>query len=460
MSYPIARWTRQLVAILGMAVFVSSLAVNAQPRKPNIIVFLADDLGYGELSCQGYTKEVPTPQVDSIAKNGIRFTQGCIAATYCSPSRAGLMTGRYPTRFGHEFNGNGPKFGLPLTETTLADRLKALGYATAAVGKWHLGDQPNLYPTKRGFDEFMGSLANPGSYYEPRLWVDSLNRVTPGPGFYTTEAFADRALDWIERNKTRPFFLYLPFNAEHAPLHATEKYLARFPDIKEEKRRTFAAMLSAMDDAIGRVLAKVREIGAENDTLIVFFSDNGGPTPSTTSSNGPLHGFKATTSEGGTRIAFMMQWKGRLPAGKIYEQPVIQLDLLPTFVVAAGGTIDPSWKLDGVDLMPYLTGKNPGRPHQTLYWRFGEQWAIRDGDWKLVASRVDNNQPRLINLAEDIGEAKDLSSAQPQKLAELTAKWKAWSAEQMAPQWGSGSEGKAGAQKKKNKKKVSDDDDN
>jgi arylsulfatase A-like enzyme len=369
------------------------------------------------------------------------------------------MTGRYPTRFGHEFNGNGPNFGLPLAETTVADRLKALGYATAIVGKWHLGDQPHLYPTKRGFDEFMGSLANPGSYYEPRQWVDSLNRITPGKGFYTTEAFADRAVDWIERNKERPFFLYLPFNAEHAPLHATEKYLARFPEIKEEKRRTFAAMLSAMDDAIGRVLAKVREIGAENNTLIVFFSDNGGPTPSTTSSNGPLHGFKATTSEGGTRIPYMMQWKGKLPAGKIYEYPVFQMDLHPTFVVVAGGTIDPAWKLDGVDLMPYLTGKNSGRPHQALFWRFGEQWAIRDGDWKLVASRVDQNKPRLINLAEDIGEAKDLSSTEPQKLADLTAQWKAWNAEQKPPLWGAenaAAKGKAKAAKKK----APEDDDN
>jgi len=418
--------------------------------KPNIIIFLADDLGYGELGCQGYIKEIPTPHVDSIAQGGIRFTQGYIAATYCSPSRAGLMTGRYPTRFGHEFNGNGPGFGLPLSETTMAERLKALGYVTCAVGKWHLGDQPDLYPTRRGFDEYMGCLANPGSYYQPRQWNDSLGKITPGKDFYTTEAFADRAVDWIERNKDRPFFLYLPFNAEHAPLHATEKYLARFPDIKDERRRTFAAILSAMDEAIGRVLAKVREIGAEDNTLIVFFSDNGGPTPNTTSSNGPLHGFKATTSEGGSRIPYLMSWKGRLPAGKVYELPVMQLDLLPTLVAAAGGTVDPSWKLDGVNLMPYLTGQNKGRPHQTLYWRFGEQWAIRDGDWKLVASRVDNNKPRLINLAQDIGEANDLSSAEPQKFAQLMAKWKEWNAEQKPALWGGESA---------RKKKARDDDD-
>lgn len=436
MAASISKMARLSAILVWMIAVCFCMNSEAATRKPNIIVFLADDLGYGELGCQGYTKEIPTPHVDSIAQGGIRFTQGYIAATYCSPSRAGLMTARYPTRFGHEFNGAGPGFGLPLSETTMADRLKALGYATCAVGKWHLGDQPHLYPVKRGFDEYMGCLANPGSYFQPSQWIDSLGKIMPGKDFYTTEAFADRAVDWIERNKNRPFFLYLPFNAEHAPLHATEKYLARFPGIQDEKRRTFAAMLSAMDDAIGRVLAKVREIGAEQNTLIVFYSDNGGPTPSTTSSNGPLHGFKMTTSEGGTRIPFLVQWKGSLPAGKVYENPVIQLDLLPTFIAAAGGTVDSAWKLDGINLMPFLTGRDKGRPHQTLYWRFGEQWAIRDGDWKLVASRVDGNRPRLINLAQDIGEANDLSAAEPQKHSALMAKWKEWNAEQKPALWG------------------------
>ncbi len=194
-------------------------------------------------------------------------------------------------------------------------------------------------------------------------------------------------------------------------------------------------MMSAMDDAVGRVLEKVCAIGQEENTLIFFFSDNGGPTPQTTSGNGPLRGFKATTSEGGVRIPFCAQWKGKIPAGKVYEFPIIQLDILPTAVVAAGGTVDPGWKLDGLDLMPYLTGKNTARPHQTLYWRFGEQWAIRKGDWKLVASRIDKNQPRLINLAEDIAEANDLAAKNPDKMQELLADWKSWNAEQKEPLW-------------------------
>lgn len=425
----------------SFAVLTAAPANAADERKPNIIVFLSDDVGYGEYGFQG-NPQIPTPNIDSIAKNGIRFTNGYVAATYCSPCRAGLMTGRYPTRFGHEFNGGGPaggkEFGLPVTETTIANRLKALGYATCAVGKWHLGNGPKYIATSRGFDEFYGTVANT-PFFNPPNFIDTRKspEITPvkDPNFYTTDAYAERAVDWISKNKDKPYFLYLPFNAQHAPLQSPPKYLERFPSIKEDKRHTFAAMMSAMDDAVGRVLAKVRELGQEENTLIFFFSDNGGPTPSTTSSNGPLRGFKATTSEGGTRIPYCVQWKGKIPAGKDYNYPIQNLDILPTTVVAGGGKIDPAWKLDGVDLMPYLTGKNTARPHETLYWRFGAQWAIRKGDWKLVASRIDENKPRLINLADDIAEANDLSSKNPDKAKELLADWQAWNAVQAAPLW-------------------------
>ena len=276
------------------------------------------------------------------------------------------------------------------------------------------------------------------TYFNPQHFIDT--RVSPevhavkDDKFYTTDAYGERAVDWIGKQKG-PYFLYLPFNAQHAPLQATKKYLDRFPNIKEEKRHTFAAMMSAMDDAVGKVLAKVKERGEEENTLIFFFSDNGGPTAQTTSGNGPLRGFKAQTSEGGTRIPYCVQWKGKVPAGKDYNYPVQNLDILPTSVVAAGGKIDPAWKLDGVDLMPYLTGKNTARPHETLYWRFGEQWAIRKGDWKLVVSKFDKNEPRLINLADDIAEANDLKAKSPDKFKELEADWKKWNAEQMAPLW-------------------------
>jgi arylsulfatase A-like enzyme len=414
--------------------------------QPNIIVLLADDEGYGELGFQG-NREIPTPNIDSIAKNGIRFTNGYVSGPYCSPTRAGLMTGRYQTRFGHEFNGAGPTFGLPLSETTVAQRMKALGYATAAVGKWHLGDDMQFRPTKRGFDEFYGTLANT-SFFRPRAFVDSrvsLEVQPPAdPNFYTTDAYASRAVEWIEQHKARPFFLYLPFNAQHAPLQAPQKYLDRFPQITDEKRKIFAAMMAGKDEAVGQVLRKVRDAGLEEKTLIIYLTDNGGPTPVTTSKNDPLRGYKATTWEGGVRVPWCMQWKGRLPAGKVYEHPVIQLDLMPTFVTLAGGTVDPAWKLDGVDLMPYLTGRKTEKPHETLYWRFGAQWAIRKGDWKLVVARdtagpalkaEGSEKPKLFNLAADVGEKKDLADTNPEKVKELQALWNAWNAEQKDPLW-------------------------
>jgi arylsulfatase A-like enzyme len=265
------------------------------------------------------------------------------------------------------------------------------------------------------------------------------DEITPvkDKDFYTTDAYAQRAVDWIGKNKDKSFFLYLPFNAQHAPLQATKKYLDRFADIKDDKRRTFAAMMSAMDDAVGAVLAKVKEIGQEENTLIFFLSDNGGPTPVTTSKNAPLRGLKATTLEGGIRVPFCVQWKGKIPAGKVIHHPVIQLDLLPTMLVAAGGKVEKDWKLDGVDLMPYLMGKAKGKPHEALYWRFGEQWAIVKGDWKLVVNRIDGvkKAPALYNLADDVGEAKDLAEKEPARVKELLADWQRWNKEQKEPLW-------------------------
>ncbi len=427
--------------------------LSSNAAQPNIVIFYADDLGWGEISAQGFSKDIPTPHIDSLAQNGLRFTNGYVAATYCSPSRAGLMTGRYPTRFGHEFNTVANTVGLRSDQTTMATRLKALGYATAAIGKWHLGNQPENRPTKRGFDEFYGTLNNT-PFFHPTNFIDSrisneVREVTDDT-FYTTNAYADRAVDWLEKNQAKPCFLYLPFNAVHAPLQAPKKYLDRFPNITDEKRKTFAAMMSAMDDAIGRVLTKIRALGQEENTLVFFISDNGGPTASTTSYNGPLRGFKMTTFEGGPRVPFIAQWKGKIPAGKTYDFPVMNLDVLPTALIAAGGKPEASWSLDGVDLMPYLTGKQTSRPHQTLYWRYGPQWAIRQGDLKLVVSKGGSGQPELYDLATDIGESKDLASAQPAKVKELQALWDKWSAEQ-AP--ASTPDAGGGATKKNKKKK-------
>ncbi|MGI8981140.1 MAG: sulfatase family protein [Pirellulaceae bacterium] len=464
-----------LLGLLGAGLaFMESVvfAADTPAKKPNIIIFLADDLGYGELGMQG-NKEIPTPHIDSIAKAGVRFTSGYVSGPYCSPTRAGLMTGRYQTRFGHEFNEGaatpgGSPFGLPLTEKTIANRFKEMGYATCAIGKWHLGRQPEFFPMHRGFDEFFGTVAN-SSFLNPQNFIDSRKggQVTPikDDTFYTTDAYRERAVDWIEKHKDQPYLLYLPFNAQHAPLQATEKYLARHAGIADEKRRIFAAMMSAMDDAIGAVLQKVRDLGQEENTLIFFLADNGGPTSQTTSKNTPLRGNKATTWEGGVRVPFAAQWKGHIPAGRTFDQPIIQLDILPTAISAAGGKIDPEWKLDGVNLLPHLTGEvdgNLGRlkpPHEALYWRFGQQWAVRHGDWKLVVSNEPMNAARkdkpasLFNLAEDISESKDLAADQPEKVKELRALWEKWNAELQPPRWLPVPAAQKGKAKQKNKDK-------
>ncbi|SFJ01801.1 sulfatase family protein [Planctomicrobium piriforme] len=404
----------------------------AAERKPNFLVILTDDVGWAEYGFQG-TKDIPTPNIDSIAANGVRFTQGYVSGPYCSPTRAGLMSGRYQTRFGHEFNSTAGQSGLKLEEKTIAERLKPLGYSTCAIGKWHLGSQEQFRPFNRGFDEFYGTLGNT-PYYHPTQFVDTrvsreVQKVADDD-FYTTDAYGERAVDWLEAHKAEPWFLYLPFNAQHGPLQAPQKYLDQFKNIEDEKRRTFAAMMAAKDAAVGKVLKKIQELNQENDTLIVFHADNGGPTAQTTSNNLPLRGFKATTWEGGVRVPFCLQWKGHVPAGLVYDKPIIQLDVLPTILAAAGGTVDPAWHLDGVDLLPYL--KNPAGPgpHETLFWRFGNQWAVRHGDWKLVVGNGGSGEPELYNLASDLSEATNLAAQEPSKVKELQHLYDSWNSEQ------------------------------
>ena len=451
---------RRVTRTSSAAVLVASLLIFSQPvaeaqgRPPNIVVIVADDMGYADVGFQG-SRDIPTPNIDALARGGIRFSDAYVSGPYCSPTRAGLMTGRYPQRFGHEFNPVGnPEPGLPLGETTMADRLRAAGYRTALFGKWHLGSAAPLHPMERGFDEFFGFLGGDHSYFEAMP-------ATGGPVFdgrkptekmgYLTEEVSDRAVDFIERNRSQPFFLYLAFNAVHTPMHATEKYLSRFANIADEQRRTYAAMLSAMDDGIGRTMAALRAAGLEESSLIFFFSDNGGPTmPTTTvngSSNAPLRGSKRQTWEGGIRVPFVVQWKGHLAAGKTESRPIIQLDVLPTALAAAGVTIRPDWKLDGVDLLPFLTGKAAGTPHDALYWRLGGTMAIRKGEWKLVKTREgrldadpgvfsDLSSAELYNLADDIGETRNLATAHPEKAKELAEAWWRWNKELAKPLWG------------------------
>lgn len=442
--------TRCLVAALAAPALAA--AGQAQQRQPNIVIIVADDLGYADIGVHG-AKDIPTPHIDALAAAGTRFTDAYVTGPYCSPTRAGLLTGRYPQRFGHEFNigmtGEHRDAGLPLEEVTLADRLRAAGYRTALVGKWHLGSAPQFRPRKRGFDEFFGFLGGAHSFVAP---MRATNPIIDGDSLsdavsYLTDDFTDRAVDFIARNRTRPFFLYLAYNAVHVPLQAPAKYLSRFPDLPEP-RRTYAAMLSAMDDGVGRTVRALRDAGIEEHTLIVFFSDNGGPTHVggiNGSSNAPLRGSKRETWEGGIRVPMIIQWKGRLPAGATDARPVIQLDVHPTALAAAGVAIRPEWKLDGVDLLPYLSGRVTGTPHDALYWRLGAAMAIRRGDWKLVKmtptafmthpDSIDLRDAELYDLRSDIGEQRNLAAAQPGRVRELRTSWERWARDLAAPRW-------------------------
>jgi arylsulfatase A-like enzyme len=457
--------------------------VAAQVSRPNIVVIVGDDMGYGDIGVHGCT-DIPTPNIDALANAGVRCTSGYVSGPYCSPTRAGLLTGRYQTRFGHEFNpgnnrrqqraqqaaqaqqdaqdqptepverprGGGSRrgrFGLPLSETTIADRLKAAGYATGLVGKWHLGGGNRFHPQQRGFDEFFGFLGGAHPYFPGQGAAILSGSEEVEEKEYLTDALAREAIAFIEKHREEPFFLYLAFNAVHTPMHATDKRLEKFKSIGDERRRTYAAMMSAMDDAIGAVLGKLREAELEANTIVFFVSDNGGPTMPGTSGNAsinkPLRGSKRTTLEGGVRVPFFVKWPGRLPDGKVYDHPVIQLDILPTALAAAQAEIPSDAKIDGVNLLPYLSGENADPPHDALYWRFGQQMAIRQGDWKLVRydPRVDGQtgratEARLYNLAADIGESNDQMDEEPERAAALQAAWDEWNKSNVRPLWRDG----------------------
>ena len=437
-----------LVAIALLAALVAPPR-SAAATPPNVVLIVGDDMGYADLGVQGST-DILTPNIDGVAANGVRFTNAYASAPQCSPTRAGMLTGRYQERFGHEFNLSPQdlSYGLPVRETTFADRMKSAGYATGVIGKWHLGTEPEFHPNQRGFDEFFGFLAGAHPYMpsEPQALLRGTTPVRETE--YLTDAFGREAVSFIERHQGKPFFLYLAFNAVHIPLSVDAKRFAKFAAIADQQRRTYAAALFAMDEAVGKVLATLRETNQLANTLLVFMNDNGGPTMQGVTVNGavngPLRGSKRTTLEGGLRVPLLMQWPARLPRGTTLDLPILQLDLLPTALAAAGVQIAPEWKLDGVDLLPYLTGSADGAlapPHAALYWRFGPQMAVRKGPWKLV--RYDlaveggrgTSEAKLYDLQHDVGEATDLASRHPQRVKNLQRSWDRWNAENVAPLW-------------------------
>ncbi len=413
---------------LACYLFLLAAAVSLRGAQPNVVIFYLDDMAYGDPACYG-GKLTPTPNIDAIAAKGVRFTQGYVSACVCNPSRVGLLTGRYQARTGNDSNGaKRPGTEFLLSETTIAQRIKALGYTTGIVGKWHLGTGPEYLPAARGFDFSLGSASNLGEegFYRGTELLETL----PGAPV-TSPIYAKEACGFIEDSKKSPFLLYLAFNAVHNPNVASDEVLARFSGLNRHVQG-YAASLSEADDAIGTVMGKLRELGLEENTLVFCISDNGGSSPNANSDG--LRGSKWFLWEGGIRESWLVQWPAQIPAGKVIDEPVIQLDVLPTALAAAGGEVKAEWQIDGVNLLPLLKGEVSHLDRDTLYWRFGVQYAVREGDWKLVKASKEM-APMLVNLATDRGEQTDLSKTEPEKFAALQAKWDAWNAQMMPPRW-------------------------
>ena len=448
---------KKLIAICSLVCLPALL----QAEKPNVLVIFADDLGYADIGVHG-GKEVPTPNIDALAASGVRCTSGYVTAPYCSPSRAGFLTGRSQTRFGHEFNphvGDEAKLGLPLNERTIANAMHDSGYATALIGKWHQGFDAAHHPQSRGFDEFFGFLVGGHNYLmhpdaDPEFGsAHSHNMIYRGRELqhldgYLTDIFTDEALSYMNRNAQaqKPWFLYLAYNAVHTPLEIPEKHKSRLPaGVTDTDRLGYLSLLIGLDDAIGRVTAELK--AKHPNTLVFFVSDNGGSGRKpffayNTGKNTPLRGDKGQTLEGGIRVPFFVSWPGKLPAGKVYDQPVSTLDFFPTALAAAAispASGNQASRLEGVNLLPFLDGTYTAAPHDILAWRFGPQKAIRKGNWKLVDARdmaaKTQSGWQLYDLNADIGEKQNLAASHPDKVAELSAAWDTWNASNVAPQW-------------------------
>ncbi len=431
----------------------AKVEAKSKIKKPNLIVIMADDLGYADVGFNGST-DIPTPNIDRIANEGVKFTNGYTSYSVCSPSRAGFLTGRYQQRFGFERNPqyqpNDPNMGLTTEEMTIAESLAKVAYKTSIIGKWHMGAHKETHhPLNRGFNEFYGHLGGGHRYFPEELTIqDSYAIASEAESYrtwimrnhtpektekYLTDEFSDEALSFVERHANEPFFLFLSYNAPHGPLQATEEYLARFPHINDTKRKTYAAMVSALDDGVGRVLNKLEELGIDDNTLIVFLSDNGGPETKNASENGPLREGKSSHYEGGYRVPFALRWKGKVKPS-IYDFPVSALDIFATISRLTDSPVSKERPLDGVNLIPYVTGKNKKAPHQNIYLRkFDQQrYCVRDGNYKLVMHNKGKTK-ELYNLSTDIGEQNNLAAQMPEKVKELETILNEWTAQLIDP---------------------------
>ena len=477
------------------------------PRPPNIILIMADDLGYNDISLTGTgAGGVATPNIDAIGTGGVTFTNGYAGNATCAPSRAALMTGRYATRFGYEFTPTDTKVpgwfptslfrpdamfarniahtqtdwehkpifdeaaaaaaappgakGMPASEITIPEQLKSRGYHTIHLGKWHLGEAKGMRPEDQGFDESLGFIIG-GQMYRPENAPDVVNskqdfdpidkflwanlpysvQFNGSPRFapdrYMTDYLTDQAVAGIKANRNRPFFLYLAYNAPHTPLQALKSDYDELPQIKDHRLRVYAAMIRALDRGVGRVMAELKRQGLDDNTLVIFSSDNGGAhyigLPEI---NRPYRGWKATFYEGGTHVPFMMRWPGQIAPGSRFDPMISHFDIFATASAASGAALPADRPIDGVDVLPYVKGAITGVPHQTLFWRSGNYRVVRDGDWKLQSLDLPR-QDILFDLKADPTEKTDVAAANPAVVAALLAKLQAHDATQQRAAWAS-----------------------
>ena len=436
---------------------LTSEATATVVAKPNVIVILVDDLGYNDVSYNGAT-QIQTTNIDRLASRGVTFTNGYVPYSTCTPSRAGLLTGRYPSRFGLEGNLAYAPFddnhGLPLEETLFPERLQDEGYRTGIVGKWQLGAARRFNPLNRGFDYFFGFLGGGHSYWSSNTTSPHDHMQLPlieNTGYgefdgYLTDVLTDRAIDFIEKPTDEPFFLYLAYNAPHTPLQAPEELIDKYSAIDDRQRRIYLAMVDSLDQNIGRVLDALDESSLADNTVIFFLSDNGGRSGKLPdgdhADNNPLRGAKDSFYEGGIHVPFVASWPAMWPEGHTYDPMVISLDIASTVLKLANATSeDPDRPIDGVDLDPFLRGAEEGPPHQALFWRDWRSggYVVRSGDDKLIKERRINGTPKpildtgespqLFDLENDISESQDLLAEQPKTAQELAALWNAWNAD-------------------------------
>ncbi|GEA51853.1 N-acetylgalactosamine-6-sulfatase [Vibrio inusitatus NBRC 102082] len=455
---------KQCLALAITSTFTSTAFAQSEvashhnePRQPNVLLIFVDDIGYADMGFQNIRQDVVTPNMDKLASEGAILSAGYVTGAVCGPSRAGLVTGRYQQRYGYVDNIGpyilepGIEQGLDLSAQTFGDFFQQAGYTTGFIGKSHDGEDKKFWPQNRGFDYFFGFNNGAADYFVTGRNMQNAKKNAYSSIYrnddlianfdgYLTDVFADEAVNFIDRHKDEPFFLYVPFNASHGPMQAKQQDLEKFAFIEDETRRKFVAMTYNMDVNIGKMLDKLEQHELMEDTMVIFMSDNGGDPKDNGSFNTPLRGTKRDLWDGGIRVPFSITWKGKIPANQVIDEPTIALDITPTMLAAANITLSEKdqAQLEGINLLPRLTGTQEKLEERYLYWLTPMQAAVRDDDWKLLIPNIHDtrNHMELYKISEDVSESIDLSAQFPEQVKRLKAALDNWNADNLPSQWG------------------------